>query len=782
MRDHLRSTVLPVVCAVLTLVVGIARAEYSATAGAAAAGATAPVAADTFTRTTSNGWGAANVGGTWQVSAPSSAWSVGAGAGTVVLRTRGSGYLATTHTPLRDLDGTLTATIVNKPSGAGTMVYMLGRHNGLDDYRARVRATGDGTVYAALLARVGSTDRLLGREITIARVRWSATTKIAMRLRVSGAAPSALSLRVWNPAQTEPASWDLVARDADSHLQRSGTVGVMAYASTTSTGLPLTVHFDNVLVTSGPPPLISYGGAPIGRAVYPIPARAYFVATTGNDKNPGTRTAPFRTLGKAVAALPSGSTIVMRGGVYRESVTWYGKALTIQPAPDEAVWMRGSDVVTGWVADGSVWRRDNWSVSYDRTSHSDLINPAYPYAGLPDQIFVNGVPLTQVGSRSAVTAGKFYFDVAGHHLYVGTNPAGHTVEVSTRARAMYINHGNGTIVRGIGVEQYATSTSYLGAIYGEANNLIFVDDDFRNNAAAGLSIDGDRIAVVASTFDSNGQLGLHGNQVTNSYIIANRFVGNDAQHFAVTGASGGMKLTTVSNVQVMMNLSERNITRGLWVDIHSDNVTLVRNVVRNNGDRGIQYEISNAGKLVGNTVAHNGAAGLAVIESTNMQVYNNTFDDNLRGIEVIDGTRSEIVSGVMIRNNLISGTLPASNNLLNVNDVSHRRSAEQMGVSVNYDAYSRERSTFPKYLVTWSDYPTAVHVFTSVADFGAKARQELNGSALDGTSTAWYVNAAGNDYRIAPGNGVLGRSVGLPASMAAPLGVPAGTVLDPGAP
>jgi len=68
-------------------------------------------------------------------------------------------------------------------------------------------------------------------------------------------------------------------------------------------------------------------------------------------------------------------------------------------------------------------------------------------------------------------------------------------------------------------------------------------------------------------------------------------------------------------------------------------------------------------------VVRNGAAGTAVIESTNMQIYNNTYDDNLRGIEVIDGTRAEIVSNVMIRNNLISGTRPASNNLLSVNDV-----------------------------------------------------------------------------------------------------------------
>ena len=156
-----------------------------------------------------------------------------------------------------------------------------------------------------------------------------------------------------------------------------------------------------------------------------------------------------------------------------------------------------------------------------------------------------------------------------------------------------------------------------------------------------------------------------------------------------------------------------------------------------------------------------------------MQIYNNTFDHNLRGIEVIDGTRSEIVSNVMIRNNLISGTLPASNNLLNVNDVSHHRSAEQMGVSVNYDAYSRERVDVPEVprdVVRLPRRGPRVHLGRRLRGQGPPGAQRFGARRhIDGVVRR---TRPGNDYRIAPGNGVLGRSVGLPASMAAPLGVP----------
>ena len=44
-------------------------------------------------------------------------------------------------------------------------------------------------------------------------------------------------------------------------------------------------------------------------------------ATTGTDANPGTATAPWRTIQKAANSAPPGSTVYVRGGIYRERVT-----------------------------------------------------------------------------------------------------------------------------------------------------------------------------------------------------------------------------------------------------------------------------------------------------------------------------------------------------------------------------------------------------------------------------------------------------------------------------
>lgn len=60
----------------------------------------------------------------------------------------------------------------------------------------------------------------------------------------------------------------------------------------------------------------------------PTGSVAYYVATTGNDANPGTSSLPFRTINKAAQAAVAGDVITIRDGKYSESVTveWGGTA------------------------------------------------------------------------------------------------------------------------------------------------------------------------------------------------------------------------------------------------------------------------------------------------------------------------------------------------------------------------------------------------------------------------------------------------------------------------
>src|SRR3954452_14859908 len=47
---------------------------------------------------------------------------------------------------------------------------------------------------------------------------------------------------------------------------------------------------------------------------------SYFVSTSGDDGNPGTLSAPFRTIQQAADVADPGDTVFIRGGTYRETV------------------------------------------------------------------------------------------------------------------------------------------------------------------------------------------------------------------------------------------------------------------------------------------------------------------------------------------------------------------------------------------------------------------------------------------------------------------------------
>jgi hypothetical protein len=95
------------------------------------------------------------------------------------------------------------------------------------------------------------------------------------------------------------------------------------------------------------------------------------------------------------------------------------------------------------------WKHTGWTQQFCHTCYKspEAIDPAYPYAGFPDQVFINSDPLKQVGSKAAVTSGTFYVDYTNSILYVGTDPSGKTVEASTQFKALQFENGSqGSIV------------------------------------------------------------------------------------------------------------------------------------------------------------------------------------------------------------------------------------------------------------------------------------------------------------------------------------------------
>ena len=108
--------------------------------------------------------------------------------------------------------------------------------------------------------------------------------------------------------------------------------------------------------------------SPASAATTPEPSstvRVIHVALDGKDDNPGTRSAPLRTIQRGAELAQPGDTVTVHAGIYRERVnpSRGGQSdtqrIVFQAAPGEKVEIRGSEPVSAWErmdGPGNVWK------------------------------------------------------------------------------------------------------------------------------------------------------------------------------------------------------------------------------------------------------------------------------------------------------------------------------------------------------------------------------------------------------------------------------------------
>lgn len=780
-------------------------------AGVSAALVAAPTAAladttvlqDSFDRSVLSGWG--TTGSSEYAVSDSTAFSVDGASGVVRIGTAGKRH----HTDVRttDLrDGTVSTTFTpDKPAmGWGQTFSLVQRRqvNG-EAYEARLRVQSGGALFLAFVRRdsrgqevaVGS-ERALTLAADQQALVAAGGTGLHLTFAVSGGSPASLQAKAWVHGQTSPANWQHTATDGTRRLGGFGSAGISTNTSTSTTNLPLTIKVDRLSVVDrttiapldgSPMTVPRYGALPLGAATYGAPANARFVAPGGRDDASGTVIDPFATLGAATVAAPSGSTIVLRSGTYRESVSYHDKKLTIQNYPGEKATLSGSDPISSFTPDNGDFRVDGWTARFTRGGRPDLVDPARPLAAYPDMVFVDGAGQTQVADRASVVPGTFYVDYAASKLFLGSDPTGRTVEGSTRSRGLYLNRADGSAVRGIGLVRYANHPNDLGALLSEGNDSLVENVVVAQNASVGLSVLGKRTRVLNTTENDNGQIGLHANQADGLQVRRNLLQHNNTERFAMTGAQGNLKVTTSEGVTIADNLSRFSKGRGLWIDVNSYDVALVRNVVTDNADRGLQVEISGAVVVTGNLFANNGADGVSVIASNKVDIFHNSFWNNTRAVFVVadDRQRADVripqtVQQVALRNNVFSGTRRGTFQIVATEDVTRTRSAATMSVTTDSNAYGQPASGGATFWTGWADYPGIYQVFRSLGEYTTATGQEQHGLGVTGES--FFTDPAGGDFSVKSGVGLgsVDRAA-LPARVADALGVTVGDVLPMGA-
>ncbi len=191
---------------------------------------TTALAQDSFTRTSTAGWGSADVGGAWTVSSTATT-SVDGQRGVLSLPAPGRSGAATLET-VQGTDVALQAalSVSATPTGGGTYVYLDARRSGSTAYRLTARFQADGSVQLVLARRVAGADTVLGSTVLP-----GLGSGVVVRLDARGTGTTTLQVSAWARGGTAPASPQLTASDSQAELQRAGAVGVAAYLSSSAT-------------------------------------------------------------------------------------------------------------------------------------------------------------------------------------------------------------------------------------------------------------------------------------------------------------------------------------------------------------------------------------------------------------------------------------------------------------------------------------------------------------------------------------------------------------------
>lgn len=529
--------------------------------------------------------------------------------------------------------------------------------------------------------------------------------------------------------------------------------------------------------------------------------RTWYVAPNGRDAASGSKSEPLATVQAAINRAQAGDTVMLRGGTYHQSAVMSTPAVTLRSYPHERVWFDGASTVTGFQRQGSVWVKSGWTTEFDHSptftqgapdntaASWQWINPAYPMAAWPDQVWVDGRALRQVATASQVHEGDFAVDYDAQQLIVGTDPTGRLVEASTLQKALSVR-GEGDVLLGFGVRRYANSVPIQGVVTLERPRITVRNVTVTDNAASGLLTAADDLRLIHVRVTHNGLVGIHGPDAYHLLIDRSVVSYNNAQHFNQSPVSGGVKLSKSRDVTIRSSLMSHNDGPGVWLDESCYDGKVLNNRILDNAGYGISLEISDTMLVANNLLLRNRGFGIKVNNTGHVGIWNNTFVNDGRPVNVVqdkrlasnlgtpghdkrrpapDPTVPWIVKDVRVSNNVISDPSARAGAMVWLQDATQQRTAAQMGVSTDGNAYYRRSATTPSNVAVWPSADGRTESYKTLRQFHAASSQERHGLL----SKARPVDASGHPARAFAS---IQRQVArrLPRGVARAIGVRAG--------
>jgi len=372
-----------------------------------------------------------------------------------------------------------------------------------------------------------------------------------------------------NPLSGRAVSWTTsngaVATVSSSGLVTGAAAG-SAMITATSEGQSGTSAVTVVLPNPGDSTLGSALPAPLAAST----GAAFYVATTGNDANPGTLAQPWKTIQKAMNALQPGQIAYVRAGTYETGGTF-----------------------------GTSNDSQYWSVNCTATGPCSIV--AYP----GEQPVIHGwIKIT--GS---------YLRLSG---FIIEGPLSRDVTSCTERRAMQIEFSGGHDVE-ISHNEIRNNDYHAGIYLAGVSSIQILANYIHDNGRPTISNDP---CTGSSTWNVD-----HGIYWSSSSGGVSLVAGNVFEH----NRGHGIQLYPGAlNVIVTQNTFVTNGNSGVYISSSSDRVTVIDNIVAFN-DRNGQMQIqSGNGNVVMRNIVYSPNSSYNTIEnSTSSVITDNTFADPL---------------------------------------------------------------------------------------------------------------------------------------------------------
>ena len=405
------------------------------------------------------------------------------------------------------------------------------------------------------------------------------------------------------------------------------------------------------------------------RRVISPSGRLYWVDHAASDDTGAcTEASPCRTMAVALRRAGAGDAVLVRAGVYRESIVFAkggtpGRPITLAAYPGEAVVVSGADAAQdGWTASEAEWERA-WTVSLPM--HRSRNRPQDAFR--PELIVVDGLPLRAVFARENMRPGAFWVDgepEAPRRMVARFRESRRpdSLSIETGMRPMLLTGADSTVqhIRVIGMAfLHAPNSGKNGCVQSVGRDWLVEQNLVAWCNGLGIMVAGNEQTFRGNWSMYNGQMGWS-SRTSHSLLEDNRSVGNNWKGYDARWEAGGGKFVETNHTTIRRHYAAYNLGPGIWLDINNTNNLVEESLVVGNMKAGIMVEYQSTDNVVRNNIVYGTrlldgtGSGIQIQATSNNRIEHNTvYSNEGDGIRYKHGDRRAASGGTVFFRNLL---------------------------------------------------------------------------------------------------------------------------------